>query len=258
MYTLRIVAVSLIFLSGAAYGQTYTFATFSWDQADTPDTYTALAPAGPYNGAVINALPSSATGTITFPDTSVGFDGTLSIGVNSGIGAAPGPRALNLPSGNDGTNTRSGFDLSWSSGDNLLNEAGDDFVLYESASSSTADEGMAIQVFDVTAGSWSIWYYQDFDTFEDYTGGADGALAYAIDLSDLGVPANNEVSIIRVVNLTNRDTFGPVTGGGREVLMENLTGDSLGFGNSALDPDPLYVGVFSAVVPVELQSFSID
>ena len=40
--------------------------------------------------------------------------------------------------------------------------------------------------------------------------------------------------------------------------MEDLTGTPLGFGNSSLDPDPLYVGALRALVPVELQSFSVE
>ncbi len=257
MHPSRAIVFSLVLFCGAAHGQVFSFATYSWDQADTPDTYLALV-AGSYNGAVIDALKSTATGTVMFPDSAAGFDGTLSIGVVSGIGSAPGPRALNLPAGNNGTNTRSGFELSWSAGRTLINEAGDDFALYESASTSTADEGLAIQVFDSTAGAWSIWYTQAFDAFADYDGGADGAMAYAIDLSDLGIPASNEIDTIRVVNLTNRDTLGPVAGSGREVLMENLTGDPSGFGSGALDPDPLYLGVINTVTPVELQSFSIE
>lgn len=250
----------LIVISSNAFAQSFSFATFSWDQADTPDTYTALV-AGTYNGAVINALPSSATSTVTFPDApTAGFDGTLSIGVSSGIGSAPGPRALNLPSGNDGTNTRSGFELTWSSGMKAINDTGDDIVIYESASSSTADEGMAIQVRAFPSGTWSIWYYEDFDAFDDYSGGAPGAMAYAIDLSDLGIAAMGEIDTIRIVNLTNRDTFGSAAGsnGGMEVMMEDLGGSALGFLNSELDPDPLYVGVLHMLVPVELQSYSID
>ncbi len=259
MYTSRAFVLSCVLLSGAAYGQTYSFAGFSWDQVNTPDTYTALAP-GSHNAAVINSLPTDETSAVGFPDLpTVGFDESLAIGDLAGFGNNTGPEALNLPAGNDGTNARSGFDLSWSSGLRLANEAGDDFVLYESASNATAEEGIAVQVHDFTASSWSIWYTEPFDVFSLYVGDAtQGGMAYAIDLSDLGIPANNEIDVIRVVNLTNRDTRGSAAGSGFEVLVENLTGDPLGFGNSSLDPDPLYAGALHTLVPVELQSFSID
>lgn len=254
-----ILLISLLFAASVAAGPaTFTFAGFSWDQGDTPDTYTALTP-GTHNGAVINSLPTDETSAVGFPDSAAGFDESLAIGDLAGFGNNTGPEALNLPAGNDGTNARSGFDLSWSSGLNLPNEAGDDFVIYESASNSTADEGLAVQVHSATTDTWTIWYYEDFDAFALYVGDpTQGAMAYAIDLSDLGIPADHEVDVIRVVNLTNRDTFGSATGSGFEVLMENLTGTALGFGNSSLDPDPLYVGALNALVPVELTSFSVE
>lgn len=253
-----VLTILLFALNATAGPMTFSFAGFSWDQDDTPDTYTALTP-GTHNGAVINSLPSDETGAVGFPESSVGFLESLAIGDLAGFGNNTGPEALNLPAGNDGTNARSGFDLSWSSGLNLANEAGDDFVLYESASNSTAEEGLAVQVHDAFTDSWSIWYHEPFDAFALYVGDAtQGGMAYGIDLSDLNIPTNNEIDIIRVVNLTNRDTFGPASGSGFEVLMENLTGTPLGFANSALDPDPLYVGALNTLVPVELQSFSLE
>jgi hypothetical protein len=138
----------------------------------------------------------------------------------------------------------------------LNNEAGNDFVLYESAGDPTSQEGFAVQVLDVTTDVWSPWVYKNSDAFQVYGDGSgtQGAFSYLYDLSDFGVPAGNQVAIIRVVNLTERDSINPTASGPlHEVFMEDTSSGTLvtdlpfSFGSTTLDPDPLYIGGLSSL-----------
>jgi hypothetical protein len=246
-------------LHGTARAVSFTFATYTFDQDHTPDVYTSLV-AGNYNGAIINTQAITATSGIAFPDNPVpgSFNKTRTLGVQSGLGTSSSSRGVNLPNGNMGANNRSGFELSWSSGLRIANGAGKDLVYFESASSVTGDEGFAIQVYNATASAWTSWYYQDFDAFESYTGLAEGGAAYGIDLTHMGVPAGNEISKVRLVNLTNRDSFGAASGPGFFVKMEDTSGTAHGFDAVDLDPDPVYITSLAALVPVEVSKFTID
>lgn len=252
-----------------ADAQTFTYAGVSWDQAHTPDVITALSP-GTYSAAVITAVPSAATSSISgFPDPpATGFDATLTDG--AALFSLSGARAVNLPAGDNGTTARSGFEVSWSGALRLVNGAGDDFVVFESASSSTGAEGFMVQVYNYSTSTWSGWWYEPSEDYAPYSGSGTGAgaMATSYELSDLGVGMGQEVSAIRVANLRSSDRM--VSGGTGFVLPEDNgvmssdlpdpgpLGTGASFASSSLDPDPVYVAAFSAPVPVELELFRVD
>ncbi|MEZ6141240.1 MAG: cadherin domain-containing protein [Zavarzinella sp.] len=229
----------------------FTFAGFEFYQENTPDISNPLQP-GTFNGVTVTNIPSSATGSVGFPDLpATGFTTSLTLGTylnNTGTS-----RALNLPAGNNGSTTRSGLELSWSANRGFANNAGDDLVFYESGSLNTP-EGFIIQAFNSSTQSWSPWYYEPADAFSNYTTGSDGAFATAIDLSDLGIADGEIISRIRIVNLILSDRTVNSSGIG-EILPEDNGATSSNFpdagplasfsnyGSSTLDPDPLYVAV---------------
>lgn len=248
-------------LAAAASAQSFTFAGYAWDQSDTPDIVVPLTP-GVYSDAVITAEPISATGTITFPDSQVGFDPGLSLGRKLGYSGSAS-RGINLPAGNFGTAARSGVQASWTLGRKLRNQAGADFVVYESATNAASPEGMMVQVRSAATTFWSRWRYQLPDDHALYPGEpVEGAFVYAFDLEAFGVGTFDEIDAVRIANLTDEDridgpgteiTPGVFTGSGF-VLPEDAgatsvvlpdPGPAAGydlFGNSSLDPDPLYIG----------------
>ena len=245
----------LLFL-GCASAQSYEFAGVMWNQENTPDVYAPL-PVSTVEGAIINSEPvfGTSAGLDTFPEPPLaGFDPLLSLGHQSGTTSTTTNRIamVNLPAGNDGANARSGFEMSWTGDRGLSNGVGADFVMYESASNSVSDEAYGVQVFDVSKNAWSIWYNLATFTFANYNLQTTiGLMAYEIDLSELGVGPNDLISAIRVINLTQRDTFSTsppsYVVSGRQVLVEDLTGAdfSAEYAATALDPDPLYIAVLA-------------
>ncbi|MGV3755793.1 MAG: Ig-like domain-containing protein [Verrucomicrobiota bacterium] len=205
-------------------------------------------------------LPSSATSdSITgFPVSTAGYDDSLTIGRKFAGGT--GNRALNLPSGNNGTTQRSGFQLSWNNGLILTNLAGNDLVVYESGSNATTPEAFMVQVHDRINDVWSIWVYQPASNVGATAVVPEVLFATAFDLSAFGIAANGEVDAIRVVNMTNEDRMLNVSGTGQVIPEDNgatsttvpLPGGLASFGAygaSTLDPDPLYVGILHPLTP---------
>ncbi len=265
----HVAAVAAAFLCAAAaspaLGQVYSFAGFSWDQADTPDVAFPLAP-GTFDGATMTGLPGDTTSAITgFPLSTTNFDSSLTLGRKLGL-SGTGSRAVNLPLGNDGTTARSGFQLSWSAGRRMRNQSGNDFVVYESASNGTSPEGFMVQVRNASTATWSRWYYDIQDGFETYVGiPSEGAFATAYDLDNFGVGAFEEIDAIRIANLTDDDRLdGPGTEVSPGIFVgtgfvrpgdagatSNVLPDPgpfasfLIYGASTLDPDPLYLGALT-------------
>ncbi len=236
----------------ATLAQPYSFATFTFDQQDTPDVVAPLAN-GTFDGAVVtsaaNAGPSIGIG---FPTDRTSFDDARTLGRLIGLYAA-GSRGINLPRGDNGSLARSGFVLSWSGGRKLQNLAGDDFVVFESASNSTSPEAFLVQVYSVTDAAWSDWYYEPADSFQLYNGETViGAFATGFDLSDLGLADGDEIDRIRLVNATDEDRTVAASRTGFMLPEDNgatstytpdpgpLSGYS-SYGASSLDPDPIYV-----------------
>lgn len=241
----------------------FTFAGFNFIQSATPDQAVALAgllDGG--HGVNVNAPLGSTIVANLFPNSTVGFNSALSIGRLLNPGLTTDTRGINMPASNVGTVDRTGFSVSWSSG-TLSEQAGDDFVIYESGDLNEPDAFM-VQV-KVVGGTWSKWRYETADSFAPYGGvGTAGTFATAFDLADFGLTAGQSIEEIRVVSMTAADRMeGPgaerVTGSGVFVASgfvipndNGLTSDVLPdpgatakfsyYGNATFDPDPLYIG----------------
>lgn len=253
-------------LAAPAQAASFTFATFTFDQDDTPDTFGLLG-----NGATIGGATFS-SGNATGITRSVGFN-SVSGNANAGFVGKPGfdpslsigrqafdqagvnggntdgclfACAINLPNGNNGTSTRHGIEMTWSGGLVLTNGTGDDFVVYESASSSTGVEGYMVRV-GTAGGAFSDWRFETFDAFENYnvspntTG--EGAHATGFDLASFGLGINDTINVIQLANLIAADTIGA-----DGLVLFDGSGAAHGFSSSSLDPDPLYIGALSAVI----------
>ncbi len=282
-------AITLVFMAHAvrASASIFSFAGYQWEQDNTPNVLGLLGNGATLGGATFSAtLPNRITSSVGFIALSgnagagfegaPGFDSTLSLGRQANVqhvltqsdGTASNfSSAVNLPNGNDGSSARNGLSMSWSGGRSLLNGSGDDFVLYESASTSTSSEGQMVRVH-LTGGGYTPWQYRAVDAFSVYTNTpatVEGAFATAFDLSTFGLIAGALVDEIQVANLQSSDrlnTVGSFALSG-EVVFSDLSGTlakpSVGalagmnpastFSDAALDPDPLYVGALSAVVP---------
>ena len=250
-----------------ATSPTFNFAGFSFLQTATPDHVEALN--GVLDGGlgvVVTSQPGSLLAITGFPDSSTGFDPSLSIGRLLVSAVTTETRGVNLPSTNIGTVVRSGIVVSWTGGQTLSEQAGDDFVIYESSSSTDGPDAAMVQVHIAgPGGSWTKWRYETADSRAPYGGvGTAGAFATAFDLADFGLTAGQSIDQIRYVNMTAADRMeGPgyerVTGDGVLVASGFVIPDDNGatsnvlpdpgsfasfayFGNSTFDPDPLYFG----------------
>ncbi|MCO6454870.1 MAG: hypothetical protein J5I93_06190, partial [Pirellulaceae bacterium] len=257
----------------------FSFAGFNFDQTDTPDQ-AAMLPAGLLpggQGVVIDSGHDGPVGPVAFPLNPAGFDELLSVGRLLGL-AASGTRAVNLPTGNNGTLVRAGIEFSWSGGRSLTNLPGDDLVVYSSSSSPTGPDGFMVQVHQA-GGGWSPWVYDMVDARQNYVGApAEGAFATALDLSDFGLADGVQIDGFRMANLKASDRIqGPGVetspGSGALVGTGIVIPDDGGatsnvfpdpgplasfdfFGNSTLDPDPLYIGVLHPLTTAE--TFNVD
>ena len=250
-----------------ATAPTYTFAGFGFLQTATPDHAEALNGAlDGGRGVVVTSQPGSLLNITGFPDSTAGFDPALSLGRLLNPAVLTGTLGVNLPSTNVGTVVRSGIVLSWTGGQTLSEQAGDDFVIYESSSSTDGPDAAMVQVHIAgPGGGWTKWRYETADSRAPYGGaGTSGAFATAFDLADFGLIAGQSIDQIRYVNMTAADRIeGPgyerVPGDGVLVASGFVIPDDNGltsnvlpdpgsfasfayFGNSTFDPDPLYVG----------------
>ncbi|MEQ9642481.1 MAG: hypothetical protein RIM84_20805 [Alphaproteobacteria bacterium] len=258
MRTLSVLAGLFAALAVAAPAQaaTFTAGTFVFEQDDTPDVLNLLGNSQTLNGVTFSSgVPSNITGSVAFPPAPTSFMPELSLGrqanaqqgVTQGDGSScSGACAVNLPSGNNGLTTRHGLSASWTGSRGLVDQSGVDFVIYESASSSTADEGFMVTL-QLSDGSFTGWRYEMFDAFESYTGGSAGAMATAFDLADFGIGSGDTVTAIHIANMMPGDTLDGTSG---NILFDG-TGTSHGFGSSTLDPDPLYIGILNGLTTFE-------
>ncbi|MGC3966388.1 MAG: cadherin repeat domain-containing protein [Pirellulales bacterium] len=220
----------------------YTFAGFNFIQPATPDQAVALA--GLLDGGFgvnVTAPIGSVLGVTGFPDSTAGFDPALSIGRLLNPALVAGTLGVNLPASNIGTVDRAGFVVSWSGGRTLSEQAGDDFVIYESGDANEPD-AMMVQVHVAGVG-WTKWRYETPDSFAPYGGaGTAGTFATAFDLADFGLTGGQSIDAIRVVNMTAADRMeGPgterVTGSGVFVSSGFVIPGDKGATSNVL-PDP--------------------
>lgn len=243
----------------------FTNTNYVINQASTPDVLTNLtggaAPGAPVpdgDGALVdNGAFATGGSTLTFTAVTSGavFDGTLSVGNLSTQSTTPttASRVLNMPGGNQGNSDRSVIQLTWSGGQTLANEAGVDFVVYESGSAGVP-EGMMVQVHSTTStenNGWSEWIYIPAS---DYSASGQAFLT-AYDLSAFGIADGETIDAIRIANLIDADRMESSTGVGVVIPEDGGATSSfrpdpgplaVGFtqyGASTYDPDPIYVGV---------------
>ncbi len=249
----------------------YAFAGFTFDQTKTPDVVTVIPPGllTGGDGLVINAFPDNPTASFGFPSApSTGFDDGLTIG--NQLSGLNGARAINLPAGDVGVTTRSGIELSWSApAQQIVNQDGIDFVVYESSSNPSGPDGFIVQVHTV-GGNWSRWRFESTDSRENYVGSPrEGAFATAFDLTDFGLANGDQIDAIRIANLTAADRIesqGNETANGTNtfrnqgfVLLNDAgkTSDTYPapgplasfdfFGASTFDPDPIYIAAVQGI-----------
>lgn len=241
--------------------QTYTFDGITFDQALTPNFYQPLG-VGSFSNAIVTALPSTvANGVVGFPDNGTSFYFGDSIGrLAEDSGSTTSTKALNLPAGNDGTAARSGFESSWASGVMLTNAVGDDFVIFEAGSTNVAEAYM-VQVHDAASDVWSSWVYITPQSFKFYAGSSsEGLHSTKFNLDDFGIPSNDYIDRLRVVNMTTKDRMLNTSGVG-VVLPEDNGATSTtvpkapgggAYPNGSFDPDIVYIGslhTLGATVP---------
>jgi hypothetical protein len=263
-------ATTLALSAGGALAGTYSFAGFSFDQDRATDTLGLLGNSETLGGAAFSSnFATRITRSVGFVAISgnansgivgqPGFDPSRSLGrqgfAQQGLTQSDGSNsiyasAINLPNNNDGSGSaarRHGLEMSWSNRA-LANGAGADFLLYESASSASAQEAFMIRARDADTGEWSRWYFRDADGFENYVESGEGAHAFAFDMSDLGFADGDLIDMVQLANLKDTDRIdgadsaaGFVNFDGTGLMAQFLNGASLtSYDDGSFDPDPLY------------------
>ena len=273
--------------ANAAHAVSFTFASFTWDQDETPDTAALLGNGQILGGATFSAnFPNTSVGDVGFPDVPAGaanhaaspFNTSLTTARITGIATtANTSRALNLPRLNNGSVTRHGVQLGWVGAGSIANGTDDDLVFYESASSGAAPENPMLRVRLAGTSTYSDWYYFAPDAFQLYHGNlTEGAFATGVDLSDLGLANGALIDQIQLANLVSADRIsGSVThsSGGQDFGVGQVVFDGSttikpdagafasfrndGYGTSTLDPDVLYLADLQAQVIPEPGSVAL-
>ena len=270
-----LVGIGLIVVStGARADDVFTFAGFTFDQRNTPDQGTRLGNNANLGGAVFSTGFASTTtlAPIDFPTNAPGFNTNLSLAEL--VGLHDGMHAVNLPNGNNGTTNRHGLEVWWSNGRGIDNLAGIDFVVYESASTIDAVEGVMARVrTNWLANIWTDWFYFAPTNFQ-ITMGVNGTHSYGFDASTLGVAAGAGFDRIQIANLMQADRIlgtstnvgGTLVGEGK-VVFDGSTivvpdagiydSDRTFGGTNSFDPDPLYLASLRTPCEVAAPELSI-
>ena len=246
------------FFSNARADDIFTFAGFTFDQRNTPNQGIRLGNNANLGGAIFSpGFASEVTlNLIDFPQGGPGFNTNLSLAQL--VGLHEGMHAVNLPNGNNGTTNRHGLEVWWSNGRGIDNLPGKDFVVYESASSIDAVEGVMTRVrTNWFADVWTDWFYFASTNFQ-ITMGANGIHSYSFDASNMGVAEGASFDRIQIANLVQGDRIsgistnvGTNTVGEGKVVFDGSTNvlpdagsmfdsDQV-FGAGQFDPDPLYL-----------------
>jgi hypothetical protein len=103
---------------------------------------------------------------------------------------------------------RSTLELTWDAGAGPVNQAGDDFVVYENGFAN-GPEYYAVAVRSATTGNFTPFRYETFDSYDEaaISGPADGTglFATAFDLSDFGLASGEAIDAVRIQNLAATD-----------------------------------------------------
>ncbi len=244
--------------SAVQAGDTFTFAGFTFNQLNAPDTGTLLGGGQTLGGAVFSS------GYATNPTAEINFPSATNVDFNSARALAPlvglvpsSVKAINLPQGNNGTTTRHGIEVSWSNR-GLPNKSGNDLVIYESGSNSNTVEGIMIRA-RVNTNNWTDWYYFAPTNFQSTGFLSEGLFAFSYDLSKMGLTTNDFIDRVQLANLMQADRIetafptdvggGVLVGEGKVVFDNSSTNlpdagpfdGNRRFDSTTYDPDPLYV-----------------
>lgn len=103
---------------------------------------------------------------------------------------------------------RSTLELTWDDGAGPINQAGDDFVVYENGFAN-GPEYYAVAVRSATTGRFTPFRYETFDGYDEsaISGPDDGTGLYAtaFDLSDFGLASGEAIDAIQIKNLAATD-----------------------------------------------------
>ncbi|MGG6238865.1 hypothetical protein ACQ4N7_09505 [Nodosilinea sp. AN01ver1] len=103
---------------------------------------------------------------------------------------------------------RSTLELTWEAGAGPVNQAGDDFVVYENGFAN-GPEYYAVAVRSATTGLFTPFRYETFNSYDEsaISGSDDGTglFATAFDLSDFGLASGEAIDAVRIKNLTAAD-----------------------------------------------------
>ena len=265
----KVAPLSLQALEARDTPATFTFAGYSFQDTAAPDKATFLPANTTFDGAVVSDVPTSAVfSPLNFPDAPApGFNPGLTLG--TAFFGGNGSRALNLPSGNDGTTKRSGVLLEYTGQRAIRNGVGSELLSFESGGKTATlanPQAYMIQAYVVDTASWTRWYYTPASKFGYYSGSTTiGAFATEFDFSNLGVPAGAIVSQVRLVNMTLQDRMDSPTGVGfvrpgdagatslffptPGTQSTHVTYDVTGY-----DPDPLFVTSLSTPVSTNVST----
>ncbi len=204
------------------------------------------------------------------------WDGEFSAGSRL-LGTAGSTNSIDIIANTPNTN-RTRIEFSWSTGDELLNEPGPDFFIFENGGIGSP-EAYSVAVVPASTGTPTATYYEFADDYN--VENAAQAFVTLFDLSDFGVAEGTSVNRIIVYSNTNVAASGPlfedrvdsVTGEG--VVTFNAGGGS-GFSlryppepvssstnagntfpNGALDADITYLGVLSALAGSNVADWTV-
>jgi hypothetical protein len=235
-----------------------TFGSYTWDQANVPNTGKQLgvndtttrsgASFGPAND-----VNQTRTGNVT------GFIESQA-GANTGIGylsritqrktsEAPavlettGTRAINIPqSGNiNASIIRRGVQVGWNAGTNgfvrpvMTNGAGTDLVIWESGDHAQPD-AMMTRVRNATTLQFTDWY---FFTPSEYAVSGAVLFGFGYDLSNFGIGAGVQVDLIEMANMVSTDRiYGPGTSTANGFVAQGRVRPEAGGAYSLSNPGP--------------------
>lgn len=163
---------------------------------------------------------------------------------------------------------RSTLELTWDAGLGPVNQAGDDFAVYENGFARVSED-YAVAVRSAVTGQFTPFRYEFFDSYDEtaVNGPADGTglFATAFDLSDFGLATGEAIDAIRIVSLLKTDTVDSADGQGVVTLNEtpysNLLGNLLDrpLSIGRFDPDiTLVTGLNTDASRSPLQLFDAD
>lgn len=200
-------ACALVAGTAVAEPTVYSFGGIRFRQENTPVAATLVGDSANLGGiAFTGGLPDTTTQAVGFPSNrSAGFNDSLTLGRQTVATSGAGPRAVNLPKGNDGASARHGVSVTWGMGKGMPNVTGGDIVIFESGEDAGGPDGFIVRVKSASTGQYTRWYYQAAEKFVSFGSSTQGAFITTIDFSFLGIQAYDTVAEVQIANLVPTD-----------------------------------------------------